>query len=118
MDKVVLNNGSIMPLLGFGIMSLFDKDECAKVLKDASDTGYRLFDCAQIYGKEDAVGYALKQAKIPREEIFLTTKVLFTNYEGEDVRKSIIECMEKLKTSYFDLVIDPLALWKCISCLS
>lgn len=56
MDKVVLNNGSIMPLLGFGTMSLFDKDKCAKVLKDAYDAGYHLFDCAQIYGNEDAVG--------------------------------------------------------------
>lgn len=94
-----------MSLLGFGTMNLFDKNECAKVLKDAYEAGYRLFDCAQIYGNEDVVGYALKEAKIPREEIFLTTKGWFTNFEGEDVRKSIKESMEKLQTSYLDWVL-------------
>ncbi len=105
MKNTILNNGSTMPLLGFETMNLFDKEECAKVLKEAYEAGYRLFDCAQIYGNEDVVGYALKEAKIPREKIILTTKIGFTNFEGEDVRKSIKELMEKLKTSYLDLVL-------------
>ena len=61
MDYITLNNGLKMPLLGFGTM----------------------FDCAQIYGNEQIVGSALRKAGIPRDEIFLTTKVWFTNFEGE-----------------------------------
>jgi len=104
MEYITLNNGLKMPLLGFGTMNIFDEEECTKVLKEAYDAGYRLFDCAQIYGNEEVVGNALKKAGIDRKDIFLTTKVWFTNYEGEDVRKSLLESMRKLKTDYFDLV--------------
>ena len=88
MDYITLNNGLKMPLLGFGTMNIFDEEECTKILKEAYEEGYRLFDCAQIYG----------------DEIFLTTKVWFTNFEGEEVRKSLLESMTKLQTDYFDLV--------------
>lgn len=104
MEYITLNNGLKMPILGFGTMNIFDEEECIKVLKEAYDAGYRLFDCAQIYGNEEIVGNALKKAGIARKDIFLTTKVWFTNYEGEDVRKSLLESMRKLQTDYFDLV--------------
>ena len=103
MEYITLNNGLKMPLLGFGTMNIFDEEECTRVLKEAYEEGYRLFDCAQIYGNEEVVGNALKKAGIPREEIFLTTKVWFTNFEGEEVRKSLLESMKKLKTDYLDL---------------
>jgi len=83
MDYITLNNGLKMPLLGFGTMNIFDEEECTRVLKEAYEEGYRLFDCAQIYGNEQIVGSALRKAGIPRDEIFLTTKVWFTNFEGE-----------------------------------
>lgn len=104
MDYITLNNGLKMPLLGFGTMNIFDEEECTKILKEAYEEGYRLFDCAQIYGNEQIVGSALRKAGIPRDEIFLTTKVWFTNFEGEEVRKSLLESMRKLQTDYFDLV--------------
>ena len=83
MEYVTLNNGLKMPMVGFGTMNIFDEEECTKILKEAYEEGYRLFDCAQIYGNEQIVGSALRKAGIPRDEIFLTTKVWFTNFEGE-----------------------------------
>lgn len=62
MDYFTLNNGLKMPILGFGTMNIFDEEECTKVLKEAYEAGYRLFDCAQIYGNEEIVGNALKKA--------------------------------------------------------
>ena len=91
MDYITLNNGLKMPIVGFGTMNIFDLDECTKVLKDAYEVGYRLFDCAQIYGNEEIVGQALEKARIPRNEIFLTTKVWFSEFEGEKVRQSVLE---------------------------
>lgn len=105
MDYITLNNGLKMPIVGFGTMNIFDLDECTKVLKDAYEVGYRLFDCAQIYGNEEIVGQALEKARIPRNEIFLTTKVWFSEFEGEKVRQSVLESMRKLKTDYLDLVL-------------
>lgn len=104
MEYITLNNGLKMPLLGFGTMNIFDEEECTRVLKEAYEEGYRLFDCAQIYGNEEVVGNALKKAGIDRKDIFLTTKVWFTNFEGEDVIKSLLESMKKLQTDYLDLV--------------
>ena len=79
-------------------MNIFDEEECTKILKEAYEEGYRLFDCAQIYGNEQIVGSALRKAGIPRDELFLTTKVWFTNFEGEEVRKSLLESMRKLQS--------------------
>ena len=103
MEYKVLNNGVKMPMVGFGTF-LNNGDECEKSVCQAIQAGYRLFDCAQIYGNEEVVGNALKKASIDRKDIFLTTKVWFTNFEGEDVRKSLLESMKKLKTDYLDLV--------------
>lgn len=104
MENVILNNGLKMPLAGFGTMNIFDVEECTKVLKEAYEVGYRLFDCAQIYGNEEIVGEALKRAGIKREDIFLTSKVWITEFEGDSCRKSIEESMRKLQTDYLDLV--------------
>ena len=103
MEYKVLNNGVKMPMVGFGTF-LNNGDECEKSVCQAIQAGYRLFDCAQIYGNEEVVGNALKKAGIDRKDIFLTTKVWFTNFEGEDVRKSLLESMKKWKTDYLYLV--------------
>lgn len=105
MQYLTLNNGLKMPVLGFGTMNIFDVDECTKVLKNAYESGYRLFDCAQIYGNEDIVGEALQNVGIPRHDIFITTKVWFTEFEGNNVRQSLLTSMKKLKTDYLDLVL-------------
>lgn len=105
MEYITLNNNIKMPILGFGTMNIFDEDECTKILKEAYECGYRLFDCAEIYGNEEIVGNALKKAGIPRNEIFLTTKIWFTHFEGEDIRKAVLTSMQKLKTDYLDLVL-------------
>ena len=105
MEYKVLNNGVKMPVLGFGTMNIFDKEECTRVFKEAYEAGYRLFDCAQIYGNEEIVGKALENAKIPRKDIFLTTKVWFDRFEGENVRQFVLESMKKLRVDYLDLVL-------------
>lgn len=105
MDYITLNNGLKMPLTGFRTMNIFDLDECTKVLEGAYEVGYRLFDCAQIYNNEEIVGEALEKAAIPRNEIFITTKVWFSEFEGEKPRQSILESMRKLRTDYLDLVL-------------
>lgn len=105
MQYLTLNNGLKMPILGFGTMNIFEVEECTKVLKDAYESGYRLFDCAQIYGNENIVGEALQNAGIPRHDIFITTKVWFAEFEGDNVRQSLLTSMKKLKTDYLDLVL-------------
>ena len=71
MEKVKLNNGVEMPVLGFGVMLMMGED-CEKAVLDAIEAGYRLFDTAELYGNEQAVGNAIKKSGIPREELFIT----------------------------------------------
>ena len=75
MQKTVLNNGVEMPLLGFGVFQIPDAEECERSVYDAIPTGYRLIDTAAAYGNEEAVGNAIKRAGVPREELFVTTKL-------------------------------------------
>lgn len=105
MEYITLNNGIKMPLAGFGTMNIHDLDECARVLKEAYEEGYRLFDCASIYGNEHIVGEAIEKAGLPREEIFITTKIWFTEFEGEHVQAAITNSMKKLRVDYLDLVL-------------
>nr|WP_318000864.1 aldo/keto reductase [uncultured Faecalibacillus sp.] len=103
MEYKVLNNGIKMPMVGFGTF-LNNGDECEKSVCQAIQAGYRLIDTAEAYGNEKEVGKGIQLSGIDRKEIFLTTKVWFTNFEGEDVRKSLLESMKKLQTDYLDLV--------------
>ncbi|WP_435575545.1 aldo/keto reductase [Clostridium gasigenes] len=75
MEYVNLNNGIKMPSVGFGVFQITDKEECIKVVLDAIDAGYRLIDTAQSYGNEEAVGEAIAKSSVPREDLFITTKV-------------------------------------------
>lgn len=105
MEYVTLANGVKMPKVGFGVYQIRDLDECERVIGDAIEVGYRLFDTAQRYGNEEAVGRAIFNSKIPRSEFFITTKVWITNTGEEKTEKSIYESMKKLKTDYLDLVL-------------
>lgn len=105
MEFVTLNNGIKMPLEGFGVFQVPDNSECEKAVLDALETGYRLIDTAAAYGNEEAVGNAIKKSGIPREEIFLTTKlwVQDTSYDG--AKKAIETSLKKLGTDYLDLYL-------------
>ena len=77
MKKIILNNGVEMPILGYGVFQIEDEKECERCVLDALDVGYRLIDTAIAYGNEQAVGNAIKHSIIPREEVFITTKIPF-----------------------------------------
>lgn len=80
---VTLNNGVKMPILGFGVFQIADRLECERAVRDALDVGYRLLDTAASYGNEEAVGNAIRSSGVPREELFITTKV-WINDAGYD----------------------------------
>lgn len=104
MEYVTLSNGVKMPRLGYGVYQV-TKDECERCVSDALKVGYRHIDTAQSYFNEEEVGNAIKKSGIPREELFITTKVWIEHYGYEECRKSVIESMRKLQLDYIDLVL-------------
>ena len=104
MECVQLNNGLKMPILGYGVYQV-TKEKCEKCVLDALKTGYRLIDTAQSYFNEEEVGNAIVKSGVPREEIFLTTKVWVEHYGYEETKKSVYESMKKLQTEYIDLML-------------
>lgn len=104
MEYVTLNNGVKMPILGYGVYQV-TKDECERCVLDALEAGYRSIDTAQSYFNEEEVGNAIEKSGVPREEVFLTTKVWVEHYGYEEAKKSVEESMRKLKTDYLDLVL-------------
>lgn len=104
MKYVQLNNGLKMPVLGYGVYQV-TKEECERCVLDALKTGYRLIDTAQSYFNEEEVGNAIVKSGVPREEIFLTTKVWVEHYGYEETKKSVYESMRKLQTEYIDLML-------------
>lgn len=104
MKYVTLNNGVEMPMLGYGVYQV-TKEECERCVLDALKVGYRSIDTAQSYFNEEEVGNALIKSGIPREEIFLTTKVWIEHYGYEETKASVLESMKKLKVEYLDLCL-------------
>ncbi len=104
MEYVTLNNGVQMPTIGYGVYQV-TKDECERCVSDALEVGYRLIDTAQSYFNEEEVGHAIAKSGIPREEIFLTTKVWVEHYGYDACKKSVYTSLEKLKTDYIDLML-------------
>lgn len=104
MEYVKLNNGVEMPILGFGVYQI-PKEETKKCVLDAIKVGYRSIDTAQSYFNEAEVGEAISECGIPRNELFITTKIWIDNYGYENCKKSVIESLKKLKTDYIDLVL-------------
>ncbi|WP_291649721.1 aldo/keto reductase [Clostridium sp.] len=105
MRYVNLNNGVKMPILGFGVYQIEDLKECERCVLDAIEVGYRSIDTAQTYGNEEAVGRAIKKCNVPREELFITTKVWISNAGYEKAKISIEESLKKLQLEYLDLVL-------------
>ena len=104
MQYVTLSNGIKMPQLGYGVYQV-NKEECERCVLDALKVGYRHIDTAQSYFNEEEVGNAIEKSGVPREQIFLTTKVWVEHYGYDETRKSVLESMRKLKTNYIDLVL-------------
>lgn len=105
MEKIKLNNGVEMPILGFWVYQVPDHKECEKAVLEALDTGYRLLDTAQAYFNEEAVGSAIKKSGINRKDIFLVTKIWISNAGYEKAKKSIEESLNKLQSDYVDLLL-------------
>lgn len=104
MEYVKLNNGIKMPVLNFGVYQI-PKEETKRCVLDAIKTGYRGIDTAQSYFNESEVGEAISESNIPREELFITTKIWIDNYGYENCKKSVMDSLKKLKTDYIDLIL-------------
>lgn len=104
MEQVTLYNGVKMPIIGYGVYQV-SKEECERCVMDALAVGYRSIDTAQSYFNEEQVGSAIVRSGVPREDIFLTTKVWLEHYGYDAARKSVLESMRKLRTDYLDLVL-------------
>jgi diketogulonate reductase-like aldo/keto reductase len=105
MQKVILNNGVEMPILGFGVYLMEDANECEQSVYDALMAGYRLIDTAAAYLNEEAVGKAIKRSGVPREEIFITTKLWIQDAGYENTKKAFAKSLEKLQVDYLDLYL-------------
>jgi diketogulonate reductase-like aldo/keto reductase len=105
MQNVTLNNGVEMPILGFGVFQVNDLAECERSVVDAIQTGYRLIDTAQSYGNEEAVGKAIKRSGVPREELFITTKLWKQSNGYEGTKKAFENSLKRLQLSYLDLYL-------------
>lgn len=104
MENIILNNGVEMPLLGYGLFKV-DPKESERCVRDALSVGYRMIDTAQFYANEEQVGKAVAESGIPREELFIVTKV-WMNHGGESgALSSIEESLSKLRTDYVDLLL-------------
>lgn len=104
MQYITLNNGVKMPLVGFGVYQI-KANECEKAVKEAINVGYRLIDTAQAYYNEEGVGSAVVNSGVPRDKLFITTKVWISNAGDDKALKSIDESLRKLKTDYIDLLL-------------
>ena len=113
MQKVVLNNGVEMPVLGFGVFQINDANECERCVCDAIEAGYRLIDTAASYGNEEAVGKAIKRSGVPREELFITTKLWVSDTGYENTKRAFEKSLKNLQFDYLDLYLihQPLAMY-------
>lgn len=104
METIRLNNGVEMPILGYGVYQV-TPEECERCVLDAISVGYRSIDTAQAYYNEDGVGNAVRKCGVPREELFITTKVWISNGGYEKAKVSIDESLRKLQSDYVDLLL-------------
>jgi len=105
MNYVVLNNGVKMPILGFGVFQIEDAAECERSVSDALETGYRLIDTAASYGNEQWVGNALKRSGLPRDELFITTKLWIADTGYERTKAAFERSRKRLQLDYLDLYL-------------
>ena len=104
-NRILLNNGTYMPLIGYGVFRMTNEKECEEAVLQALKTGYRLIDTAAAYENEQAVGRAIKRSGIPREELFITTKLWITDTCYEKTRAAFLRSLERLGLDYVDLYL-------------
>ena len=105
MQNVTLNNGIEMPILGFGVFQIPNESECEQAVIDAIKTGYRLIDTAASYQNETAVGNAIKKSEVPRNELFITTKLWASDMGYENTKLAFQKSIDKLQLDYLDLYL-------------
>ncbi|GIP26536.1 2,5-diketo-D-gluconic acid reductase [Paenibacillus sp. J23TS9] len=105
MQKVILNNGVEMPILGFGVYQIADQNECEQSVYDAIMAGYRLIDTAASYLNEEAVGRAIKRSGVAREDLFVTTKLWIQDTGYERTKIAFEKSLERLQLDYLDLYL-------------
>ncbi|MEK5028303.1 aldo/keto reductase [Paenibacillus sp. FSL M7-1046] len=105
MQKVILNNGVEMPVLGFGVYQIADQSQCEQSVYDAITSGYRLIDTAASYLNEEAVGRAIKRSGIARDELFITTKLWVQDTGYERTKKAFENSLNRLQLDYLDLYL-------------
>ena len=121
---ILLNNGLTIPRIGFGTYQIRKKLEMENIMKIAWSTGYRLFDTASVYGNEKIIGDAIKKLKIPRSDIFISTKIYEGDMTYEKAKSSIDLSLRKLQSEYIDMVLihwpgvekseDRIEVWKAL----
>lgn len=105
MEYITLNNGVKMPILGFGVFQITNEKECEQSVADALEAGYRLFDTAASYTNEVFVGNALKKTNVPREELFITTKLWIQDASYEKAKEAFYTSLKNLQLGYIDLYL-------------
>jgi diketogulonate reductase-like aldo/keto reductase len=105
MQRVVLNNGVEIPILGFGVFQVTNAEECERAVVEAIRTGYRLIDTAASYGNEVEVGKAIKRSGVAREELFITTKLWIQDAGYESTKKAFEKSLKKLQLDYLDMYL-------------
>lgn len=105
MQKIKLNNGIEMPLLGLGVFQIADLDECEQTVLTAIKSGYRLVDTASFYQNESAVGNAIRKSGVPREELFVTTKLWVQDTGYEKTKTAFERSLKELQLEYLDLYL-------------
>lgn len=105
MQTTTLNNGVVMPMLGFGVFQMNDAAECEAAVAEALRVGYRLIDTAASYGNEEAVGRAIAESGIAREELFITTKLWLADAGFEKTRRAVERSLQRLQLDYLDLYL-------------
>ena len=105
MKTITLNNGIKMPMEGFGVFQVPDKAQCKQAVLDAVDTGYRLIDTAAAYMNEEAVGEAIKDCGVKREDLFITTKLWVQDASYDGAKKAFETSLKKLGLEYLDLYL-------------
>ena len=105
MDYITLNNGVRMPQLGFGVYQIPDAAGCQRAVEDALSVGYRLLDTAASYGNEEAVGAAIRASGLPRDEVFVTTKLWMSDVSYEGAKRGFDASLKRLGLDYVDLYL-------------
>lgn len=104
-EYLTLNNGVTMPKIGYGVFRMTDAEACEEAVVQAVHAGYRLIDTAAAYGNEEAVGRAIRRCGVPREELFITTKLWITDTSYEGAKRGFTRSMEHLGLDYLDLYL-------------